>query len=139
MSGLSSLFSLLKTSSLQRRIRRPKSPSPAPSRPSSLEDFSAVCKPVDGRSITGFFSRYPAGISVEADRITKALLDIGCEASEPDSPERRRAKVRQSNPLGDPFAICHCSAYPDRLELVACIIEIMWIHDGKSFHTGNAL
>ncbi|KAI6785042.1 Terpenoid synthase [Emericellopsis cladophorae] len=95
----------------------------------SLDSFSAILKPLDGREIPGFFSRYPVGINVEADRITKALRRIGIEATMPDTRERHRAKVRQASTYGDPFSICHCSAFPDRLELVGCIIEIMWIHD----------
>ncbi|KAG9252302.1 isoprenoid synthase domain-containing protein [Emericellopsis atlantica] len=95
----------------------------------SLDSFSAVLKPLDASEIPGFFSRYPVGISVEADRITKALRQIGIEATMPDTRERHRAKVRQASPYGDPFSICHCSAFPDRLELVGYIIEILWIHD----------
>ncbi|TGO39560.1 hypothetical protein BHYA_0051g00010 [Botrytis hyacinthi] len=84
---------------------------------------------IDAKKVRGFFSRYPAAISVGATDVKSALSAVAREASQPDSRERRRALIRHSNAYGDPFSICHCSAEVERLILLASIIEVMWIHD----------
>ncbi|KAF5011447.1 hypothetical protein FDECE_2436 [Fusarium decemcellulare] len=89
----------------------------------------SVCQSVDTHEVPTFFSRYPAALSIGARQVEEALHAIGEEASVPGSRERRRAIIRHTNPYGDPFAICHCSAEPGRLVLLASIVEVMWIHD----------
>lgn len=91
----------------------------------------SVFKTVQGYKVPVFFSRYPAGISIAARDVEDALRKIDEEASEEGTRERRRALIRHTNPYGDPFTICHCSAFPDRLALLSCLVEVMWIHDGK--------
>lgn len=91
----------------------------------------SVFDPVEGFKVPVFFSRYPAGISVAARAVEDALKQVGEEASEEGSRARRRALIRHTNPYGDPFAICHCSAFPERLVILASLVEVMWIHDGK--------
>jgi hypothetical protein len=97
-----------------------------------LSYIPQVFETVEGHRVPVFFSRYPAGISVAARDVEEALRSIDEEASEEGSRERRRALIRHTNPYGDPFAICHCSAFPERLVLLASLIEVMWIHDGKT-------
>ncbi|KAF7868765.1 uncharacterized protein EAF02_009501 [Botrytis sinoallii] len=92
-------------------------------------DIYSTCQVIDTKKVPGFFSRYPAAISVGATDVESALSAIAQEASQPDSRERRRALIRYSNAYGDPFSICHCSAEVERLVLLASIIEVMWIHD----------
>ncbi|PHH78251.1 hypothetical protein CDD82_3147 [Ophiocordyceps australis] len=91
--------------------------------------ITSVCKPINPSRAPEFFSRYPVAISLNATKVTNALQDTIELASKPDSRERRRALIRHSNPDGNPFAICHCSAEPERLVILACIVDIMWIHD----------
>lgn len=93
-------------------------------------DIYSKCQVIDTKEVPGFFSRYPAAISVGATDVESALSAVAREASQPDSRERRRALIRYSNAYGDPFSICHCSAEVGRLVLLASIIEVMWIHDG---------
>lgn len=95
-----------------------------------VTDIRTVTQPIDGSKVPGFFSRYPAALSVDAANVQRTLLEVGEKASEPGSRERRRALVRHSNPHGDPFSICHCSADPEKLALLASIVEVFWIHDG---------
>ncbi|TGO51061.1 hypothetical protein BCON_0170g00300 [Botryotinia convoluta] len=97
-------------------------------------DIYSTCQVIDTKKLPGFFSRYPAAISVGATDVENALSAIALEASQPDSRERRRALIRQSNAYGDPFSICHCSAELERLVLLASIIEVMWIHDEELDH-----
>lgn len=85
---------------------------------------------VDAKKSSDFFSRFPAGISLFAKDVEDALTAVGEEATELDSRERRRALIRYSNPHGNAFAICHCTADPKRLVLLSSMIEVMWIHDG---------
>ncbi|TGO44385.1 hypothetical protein BOTNAR_0837g00020 [Botryotinia narcissicola] len=92
-------------------------------------DIYSTCQVIDTKKVPGFFSRYPAAISVGATDVESALSAVAREASQPDSRERRRALIRHSNAYGDPFSICHCSAEVERLVLLASIIEVMWIHD----------
>ncbi|TGO14839.1 hypothetical protein BTUL_0047g00010 [Botrytis tulipae] len=92
-------------------------------------DIYSTCQVIDTKKVPGFFSRYPAAISVGATDVKSALSAVAREASQPDSRERRRALIRNSNAYGDPFSICHCSAEVERLILLASIIEVMWIHD----------
>ncbi|KAJ5909090.1 hypothetical protein N7495_001772, partial [Penicillium taxi] len=84
---------------------------------------------VESQKVPVFFSRYPVGISIAARDVEEVLRCIGEEASKEGSRERRRALIRHTNPYGDPFAVCHCSALPERLVLLASLIEVMWIHD----------
>ncbi|KAJ5631944.1 hypothetical protein N7490_008283 [Penicillium lividum] len=91
--------------------------------------FHLFFHPIKGKEVPVFFSRYPVGISVAAQDVEDALMGIVEEASEEGSRERRRALIRHTNPYGDPFTICHCSASPERLALLAMLIEVMWIHD----------
>ena len=99
----------------------------------------SVFEVVESWKIPAFFSRYPAAISVGARHVENALKSIDEEARVIGSRESRRARTRHSNPYGDVFSICHCSAFPDRLIVVASIIEVLWIHDGKhpSSRRGN--
>ncbi|KAF5879411.1 putative sesquiterpene cyclase protein [Botrytis fragariae] len=92
-------------------------------------DIYSTCQVIDAKKVPGFFSRYPAAISVGATDVECALSAVAQEASRPGSRERRRALIRHSNAHGDPFSICHCSAEVERLVLLASIIEVMWIHD----------
>ena len=96
-----------------------------------VASFSSVCEPVDTSKVTSFFSRYPAAINVEAREVEIALRCVGDQATKEGSRERRRARIRHTNPYGGPFSICHCTAFPKRLVLLASIVEVMWIHDGK--------
>lgn len=93
---------------------------------------SALYEPVDTSKVSGFFSRYPAAFSTVARDVENAIKSIDVQASEEGSRERRRALTRHSNPYGDPFAICHCTASPERLVLLANIMEVLWIHDGNT-------
>lgn len=97
-----------------------------------VSTIPSVFETVQGYKVPVFFSRYPAGISIAAQEVEDALRKIDEEASEEGTRERRRALIRHTNPYGDPFTICHCSAFPDRLALLSCLVEVMWIHDGKS-------
>jgi hypothetical protein len=97
----------------------------------AILSIPSVCEAVEARKISTFFSRYPAAISTAAKDVENALKRIREAASEPGSRERRRALIRHTTPYGDPFAICHCSARPERLVVLASIIEVMWIHDGN--------
>ena len=97
-----------------------------------VSTIPSVFETVQGYKVPVFFSRYPAGISIAAQDVEDALRKIDEEASEEGTRERRRALIRHTNPYGDPFAICHCSAFPDRLILLSCLIEVMWIHDGET-------
>jgi hypothetical protein len=99
---------------------------------SSLSFVPSVFEILEGHKVPVFFSRYPAGISVSARDVELALRSIDEQASEEGSRERRRALIRHTNPYGDPFAICHFSALPERLVLLASLVEVMWIHDGKT-------
>ncbi|KAI1261184.1 isoprenoid synthase domain-containing protein, partial [Xylariaceae sp. FL1019] len=92
-------------------------------------NIDLMCRPLDTKCVTAFFSRYPAAISIRAKEVESALHANYLVASEEGTRERRRAEIRHSNPFGDPFAICHCSADPDKLILLATLIDIMWIHD----------
>jgi hypothetical protein len=96
-----------------------------------VSTIPSVFETVQGYKVPVFFSRYPAGISIAAQEVEDALRKIDEEASEEGTRERRRALIRHTNPYGDPFAVCHCSAFPDRLILLSCLIEVMWIHDGE--------
>ncbi|KAJ6780124.1 hypothetical protein PWT90_03837 [Aphanocladium album] len=91
--------------------------------------ISSIVRVIKPQSVPSFFSRYPVAISIAAPDVELALRLIGEDACEENTRERRRALIRHSNPYGDPFAICHCSALPERLPLLASIIEVMWIHD----------
>jgi hypothetical protein len=99
---------------------------------SGVSAIHSVFNPVEGFKVPLFFSRYPVGISVAAREVEDALRLIDEDASEEGSRARRRAVIRHTNPYGDPFAICHCSACPDRLVVLASLIEVMWIHDGEN-------
>lgn len=92
--------------------------------------FHDLCDPIDGTGALDFFSRFPVGISKANNMVATALDKIAKAASSAGSSERFRARIRLSNPRGDAFSICHSSADPQRLVLIACIVEIMWIHDG---------
>ncbi|CAI7607470.1 unnamed protein product [Penicillium glandicola] len=94
-----------------------------------VSTIPSVFETVQAYKVPVFFSRYPAGISIAAQEVEDALRKIGEEASEEGTRERRRALIRHTNPYGDPFTICHCSAFPERLVLLSCLIEVMWIHD----------
>jgi hypothetical protein len=97
-----------------------------------VSSIPQVFQTVEGYRVPVFFSRYPVGISNAPREVEEALRSIDEEASEEGSRERRRALIRHTNPYGDPFTICHCSAFPERLILLACLIEVMWIHDGRT-------
>ncbi|KAL2809262.1 terpenoid synthase [Aspergillus granulosus] len=102
------------------------------SRPSVHNPFSfipSVFEVVESHNVPAFFSRYPAGISIAAADVEAAMKSIGELASKEGTRERRRALIRHTNPYGDPFAVCHCSAIPERLVLLSSLVEIMWIHD----------
>ncbi|RAL03065.1 terpene synthase family protein [Aspergillus ibericus CBS 121593] len=102
------------------------------SRPSTITPNSylpSVFTTVASHDVPVFFSRYPAGISVAAVDVEAAMHAIGELASTEGSRERRRARIRHTNPYGDPFAVCHCTAFPDRLVLLSSLVEVMWIHD----------
>lgn len=97
----------------------------------SKAPISSVCIPVDTTKITTHFSRYPAAISIANDTVESALREFGERATEPNTRVQRRVQIRHTCPFGDPFAICHASAFPERLIILGSIVEIMWIHDGK--------
>ena len=94
--------------------------------------FGTVSDPIDGADAPDFFSRFPVRISKANNMVATALDNIAKAASNDGSSEKLRARMRQSSPRGDIFSICYSSADPHRLVLVACIIEIMWIHDGTA-------
>ncbi|OOG00065.1 hypothetical protein ASPCADRAFT_512610 [Aspergillus carbonarius ITEM 5010] len=95
----------------------------------AVSSIPPVFKTVAGYDVPVCFSRYPAGISIAAADVEVAMKAIGELASTQGSRERRRALIRHTNPFGDAFAICHCTAFPERLILLASLIEVMWIHD----------
>lgn len=103
----------------------------------ALLSIPSVCEALEAREVATFFSRYPAAISIADKDVENALKIIREQASEPGSRERRRAQIRHTNPYGDPFAICHCSAFPERLVVLASIIEVMWIHDDVTEEMGH--
>lgn len=103
-----------------------------PSFASSVSTIPPVFDGIEGYKVPVFFSRYPAGISIAGYVIEDALRTIGEEASEEGSRARRQALIRHTNHYGDPFAICHCSAFPERLVVLASLIGAMWFHDGKT-------
>ncbi|RJE22361.1 hypothetical protein PHISCL_05303 [Aspergillus sclerotialis] len=77
----------------------------------------------------GHFSRFPAGIAHNASDVVDALnkaIEISCT---PGSKEERKAKTRHLSADNEPFAICHCTAFPDRLIVLSSIIELAWIND----------
>ncbi|KAJ5789033.1 uncharacterized protein N7518_006044 [Penicillium psychrosexuale] len=96
---------------------------------SAVPAIPSVYETVQGYKVPVFFSCYPAGISIAARKVEDALRKIDEEASEEGTRERRRAVIRHTNPYGNPFTICHCSAFPDRLVLLSTLVEVMWIHD----------
>ncbi|POR31036.1 Terpene synthase [Tolypocladium paradoxum] len=91
--------------------------------------LTSVCVPLDTGTVARFFSRYPAAISLEAHAVAEAVQRVADESTDPGSRERRRAQTRYSNPAGDAFAICHCSARPEKLVLLASIVDVLWTHD----------
>lgn len=86
-----------------------------------LLDIHSVVRAINPQKVPSFFSRYPVGISIAASEVELALRSVDQQACEPGTREGRRALIRHSNPYGDPFAICHCSASPERLPLLASI------------------
>ncbi|ESZ89580.1 hypothetical protein SBOR_10034 [Sclerotinia borealis F-4128] len=91
--------------------------------------ISSICRSIDTSNISPHFSRFPAAINIASDEIEITLRDLGLQATEPETRVRCRVQIRYTCPFGDPFAICHASAFPERLAVLGSIIEIMWIHD----------
>ncbi|PQE31471.1 geranylgeranyl pyrophosphate synthase protein [Rutstroemia sp. NJR-2017a WRK4] len=91
--------------------------------------ISAVCRSIDTTKTPLNFSRSQAAISIANDEVEQTLRDLGEKATEPGTRVRRRVQIRHTCPTGDPFGICHASAFPERLVLLGSIVEIMWVHD----------
>lgn len=95
--------------------------------------ISSVYHSIDTSKTHPHFSRFPAAISIANDEIEQTLRELGERATEPGTRVRRRIQIRHTCPYGDPFGICHASAFPERLVLLGSIVEIMWVHDGTVF------
>ncbi|KAE8136791.1 terpenoid synthase [Aspergillus pseudotamarii] len=75
------------------------------------------------------FSRFPAGIARNSPEVVDALnkvIDASCAQG---SKEEKKARTRHLTAGNEPFAICHCTAFPDRLVVLSSIIELAWIND----------
>ncbi|KAH9895501.1 isoprenoid synthase domain-containing protein [Xylariomycetidae sp. FL2044] len=131
MSGLSSISMFRSLRGLVHGGTQGDQPSAKPTQVSFSARIRSVCVPLDTAHVPAHFSRYPAAVNVRSTDVEDALRNIRVQATEQRTRERRRAEIRHSNPFGDPFAICHCSADPDRLVMLASIVEVMWIHDGE--------
>jgi hypothetical protein len=92
--------------------------------------ISSVYRSIDTSKTSPHFSRFPAAISIANDEVEQKLREVGEKATEPGTRVRRRMQIRHTCPNGDPFGICHASAFPERLILLGSIVEIMWVHDG---------
>ncbi|RAH56634.1 terpenoid synthase [Aspergillus piperis CBS 112811] len=91
--------------------------------------MSVTWTDINAFDVPEHFSCYPAGIAnnaVEVETAINKVIDASCSSG---SKEWKKAKIRHSNPDNNPFAICHCTAFPDRLILLSCIIELAWIND----------
>ncbi|KAI2853848.1 hypothetical protein CBS147343_8656 [Aspergillus niger] len=91
--------------------------------------MSVTWTDINAFDVPEHFSRYPAGIAnnaVEVETAINKVIDASCSSG---SKEWKKAKIRHSNPDNNPFAICHCTAFPDRLIMLSCIIELAWIND----------
>jgi hypothetical protein len=97
--------------------------------------ISAVCRSIDTTKTPLNFSRFPAAISIANDEVEQTLRELGEKATEPGTRVHRRVQIRHTCPTGDPFGICHASAFPERLVLLGSIVEIMWVHDGAVIPT----
>ncbi|THC89994.1 hypothetical protein EYZ11_010553 [Aspergillus tanneri] len=75
------------------------------------------------------FSRFPAAIAHNAADVVNALRKIIDACCAPDSKEGMKAKTRHLRAENEPFAICHCTADPERLVVLSSIIELAWIND----------
>ncbi|CCD54927.1 BcSTC5, similar to sesquiterpene cyclase [Botrytis cinerea T4] len=91
--------------------------------------ISSIYHSIDTSKTHPHFSRFPAAISIANDEIEQTLRELGERATEPGTRVRRRIQIRHTCPYGDPFGICHASAFPERLVLLGSIVEIMWVHD----------
>ncbi|KAF7927549.1 uncharacterized protein EAE98_005931 [Botrytis deweyae] len=88
-------------------------------------EIYSIYQVIDTKKVPGFFSRYPATISVSTTDVKSTLSAIAQEASQSNSRERRRALIRYSNAYGDSFSIYYCSTEVERLVLLASIIEVI--------------
>ncbi|KNG81121.1 hypothetical protein ANOM_011429 [Aspergillus nomiae NRRL 13137] len=75
------------------------------------------------------FSRFPAGIAHNSAEVVDALNKVIDASCEPGSKEGKKARTRHLTADNEPFAICHCTAFPDRLVVLSSIIELAWIND----------
>ncbi|KAI9935128.1 hypothetical protein MW887_000749 [Aspergillus wentii] len=94
-----------------------------------LSKMNITWTDIDAFEVPEHFSRFPAGIAnnaVEVEAAINKVIDASCS---PGSKEWKKAKIRHSNPDNNPFAICHCTAIPERLVVLSCIIEVAWIND----------
>lgn len=92
--------------------------------------ISSICHVIDTTEASTHFSRFPAAISIADQQVEATLRALGDQATDPDTRVRRRVQIRHLCPNGDPFAICHASAFPERLQILGSIVEILWIQDG---------
>ncbi|KEF55662.1 uncharacterized protein A1O9_08412 [Exophiala aquamarina CBS 119918] len=90
---------------------------------------SLLYQPLDTNTVASHVSRFPAALSHTNDFVTSTLKEVGSRATEPGSRARAKVKVRHTHPVGDPFAIAHCTTDHERLPIVGRILEILWIHD----------
>lgn len=88
-------------------------------------------EPIDAFQIPEHFSRFPAGIAHNAEKVVSTLQEVIEDCTELQTKEHQKALIRHSNPGNEPFAICHCTATLERLILLSSIIEVAWIHDGE--------
>ncbi|KAB8205215.1 isoprenoid synthase domain-containing protein [Aspergillus parasiticus] len=75
------------------------------------------------------FSRFPAGIAHNSTEVVDALNKVIDASCAPGSKEEKKARTRHLTAGNEPFAICHCTAFPDRLVVLSSIIELAWIND----------
>jgi hypothetical protein len=87
--------------------------------------LNALCNPVEGAG--NFFHDSPSA-SASRPHDYESPNNIARETSEAGSAERLRARI-----------MCHSSSDPQRLVLVACILDIIWIHDGSTLEVPSCL
>ncbi|KAF7592310.1 hypothetical protein BBP40_000366 [Aspergillus hancockii] len=85
--------------------------------------------PIEAFDVPEHFSRFPAGIAHSATEVVTALRQVIGLSCSPGSNEEKKAMTRHLTADNEPFAICHCTASPQRLVILSSIIELAWIND----------
>ncbi|KAB8235593.1 terpene synthase family protein [Aspergillus alliaceus] len=84
---------------------------------------------IDAFEVSEHFSRFPAGIAHNSAEVVAALRKVIEFSCSPGSKEEKKAITRHLTADNEPFAICHCTAIPERLVILSSIIELAWIND----------